>query len=207
MAESTTATTTTKPSASEAPASAPASAAAAVPTVLGPDPEQIAYAEARQKAVAADKAEAEKNKTDPWEDGAAVAQATADNAAARLEPTTQPGGSIDERDVVGGNIKEQVNQPSSGTKRDSTRAERLLVRAAKAAGTQKVAALVGRPITEWGLVGLGDELNGHYVLIDLDSLEKVEVIDRWVINDDRIFANSQQWPKPLVHGDTLERIG
>lgn len=109
-------------------------------------------------------------------------------------------------DVVGGNIKETVNQPLDALPRDANRRQRLLLRAARAKGTQTVAAIVGRPIDEWGLVGQGDTVIGHFVLIDLDTLEKVEVIDRWQIDQDRVFANSQQWPKALVHGDGLEQL-
>jgi hypothetical protein len=98
-----------------------------------------------------------------------------------------------------------VNQPTAGAAKDTTRQARLMLRAAKAMGKHGgLGALLGSADT-WGLVGLGDELNGHFVLIDLDTLEKVVVGEHWVIDQDKVFANAQQWPKALVQGDTLQK--
>lgn len=138
------------------------------------------------------------------EDSKRVAQAAAQTVE-RTVSVVRKGG-IDERDVVGGNVSETINQPSDAGTRDRTRAQRVLFRAARAAGTAKVGALVGRPLDEWGLFGQGDTVTGHYMLIDLDTLKKVEVTERMVIAEDRIFANAQQWPKALVHGDLLETL-
>lgn len=130
-------------------------------------------------------------------------------ATAEPEPgdvVKRKGGLTAEEDVVGGNVAESFSTPVTGAARDTNRARRLMLRAAKARGVQRVGALVGRPLDEWGLVGEGDRVLGHYMLIDLDTLKKVEVIDEWVVEGDRIFANAQQWPKALVHGDTLEKL-
>lgn len=117
------------------------------------------------------------------------------------------GGPTGSFDVVGGNIAQTFNQPLDTLPRDRTRAARLMIRAAKAMVKHpELGPLIGRPIDEWGLVGEGDTVIGHYVLIDLDSLEKVEVIDRWQIHEDRVFANAQQWPKALVWGETLAEL-
>lgn len=120
----------------------------------------------------------------------------------------EEGGATGDFDVVGGNISETVNQPLDAAPRDRTRAARLMMRAAKAVDgwPAGLSAMIGRPADEWGLVGQGDTVIGHYVLIDLDSLEKVEVTERWQIDEDRVFANSQQWPKALVWGETLAEI-
>jgi len=120
----------------------------------------------------------------------------------------EEGGATGDFDVVGGNIAETVNQPLDAAQRDRTRAARLMMRAAKAVGgwPAGLSAMIGRPADEWGLVGQGDTVTGHFVLIDLDSLEKVEVTERWQIDQDRVFANAQQWPKALVHGETLAEI-
>lgn len=115
------------------------------------------------------------------------------------------GGATGDFDVVGGNIAETLNQPLDAAPRDRDRASRILLRAAGAKGYQKIASMV-RPLDELGLVGQGDTVIGHHVLIDLDTLAKVEVTDRWQIGEDRIFCNSQQIPKALAHGDTLESL-
>lgn len=116
-------------------------------------------------------------------------------------------GGIDTRDILGGNIAETVNIPVEAPARDRTRQMELMLRASRAAGTKKLReTLVSRPLEEWGLVGKGDELRGHYILVDLDSLEKVEVIDYWKIDEDRVFANAQQLPKLLMRDNALEQL-
>lgn len=116
------------------------------------------------------------------------------------------GGISADKDILGGGIKETVNIPVTTPPKDRTRAQRLIIRAAKAAGTKKLAGIVGRPIDEWGLVGEGDEVIGHFILVDLDTLEKIEVIDRWKVEGDHIYANAQQLPKALVAGEGLQEL-
>jgi hypothetical protein len=116
------------------------------------------------------------------------------------------GGITANKDILGGGIKETINIPVETAPKDRTRMQQLMIRAAKAKGTQKLAPLVGRPLDEWGLVGKDDEVRGHFILVDLDTLDKVEVIDYWKIDQDRVFANAQQLPKLLVMGDGLKQL-
>lgn len=116
------------------------------------------------------------------------------------------GGLTGSFDVVGGNIAETVNQPLDTLPRGPNRTQDLLIRASQAKGTSRLLAAGARPVDTWGLVGKGDTVTGHFVLVDLETLEKVEVIDRWQIDQDRIFANSQNLPKALMHGDGLEKL-
>jgi hypothetical protein len=135
----------------------------------------------------------------------------ADEAPATPEPP-KPGevvrteGGMDTRDIVGGNIKETVNVPVTTAPKDRTRMQRLLIRASKAAGTAKLALVTGRPLDEWGLVGEGDRVVGHFVLVDLDTLEKIETIDEYTVEGDRVFANVQQIPKLIAFGDGLKQL-
>jgi hypothetical protein len=135
----------------------------------------------------------------------------ADEAPATPEPP-KPGevvrteGGMDTRDIVGGNIKETVNVPVTAAPKDRLRMQRLLIRASKAAGTQKLALVTGRPLDEWGLLGEGDRVVGHFVLIDLDTLEKIEVKEEYTVEGDRVLANSQQIPKLIAFGDGLKQL-
>ena len=166
------------------------------------DEAQAAYAEARNAAKNKQKQEAEK---DPLAEGQKLAEQRAEEAAAKSEVQVEEGGGLASNDLMAGKIAQTINQPSGGAQKDTTRAARLMIRAAKAMGKHAGLATLLPSADTWGLVGQGDELNGHYVLIDLDSLEKVVVTERWVIDEDRVFANAQQWPKALVQGDTLQK--
>lgn len=115
-------------------------------------------------------------------------------------------GGLDERsDIIGGNIKETLNIPVTAPTKDYNRIRRLMIRAAK---TKVVKALgpIERPLAEWGLFGEGDEVVGHFILLDLDTGDKIEVVDRLKIEGDHIFANAQQLNKALMRGDALQEL-
>jgi hypothetical protein len=115
-------------------------------------------------------------------------------------------GGIDTKDILGGGIKETVNVPVTAAAKDKTRQQKLIIRAAKAAGTKRLAGVVGRPLDEWGLVGEGDKVVGHFILVDLDTLDKIEIIDEYTIEGDHVYANAQQLPKLLVQGEGLKQL-
>ena len=50
---------------------------------------------------------------------------------------------------------------------------------------------VQRNLLDWGLVGQGDVVVGHMILVDLDSGEKVRVMPGTRIEEDRLFANTR----------------
>jgi hypothetical protein len=136
----------------------------------------------------------------------------ADQAPVAPEPP-KPGevvrtdGGIDARsDILGGEIKETVNIPVTAPTKDRTRMQRLLIRAARAPGTAKLSVVSGRPLDTWGIVGEGDEVVGHFILVDLDTLDKIEVIDRYKVEGDHVYANAQNLPKALVAGDGLKQL-
>lgn len=150
---------------------------------------------------------------------AAVAErrvAAADRDADQPEKPPEPpkpgevvrteGGISADKDILGGGIKETLNIPVTAATKDRTREQRITLRAAKAAGTKALAGVVGRPLDEWGLVGEGDEVVGHFILVDLDTLDKIEVIDRYKIEGDHIYANGQQLPKALMNGEALKEL-
>jgi hypothetical protein len=152
-----------------------------------------------------EKAPEPEKKVDQFQQGADVAKARAETAASNNEVTRAKGGGLASNDIMAGD-HETVNQPVGGAPKDMTRAARLMLKAAKAMAKHPgLGALVGSADT-WGLVGLGDELHGHFVLIDLDTLDKVVVGEHWVVDVDKVFANAQQWPKALMVGDTLKKV-
>jgi hypothetical protein len=143
-------------------------------------------------------------KVDAFKAGADAAKLRAETAADQNEVVKEKGGGLAVNDLMAGEHT-TVNQPVAGAAKDTTRAARLMLRAAKAMAKHPgLGSLVGSA-DSWGLVGLGDTIDGHFVLIDLDTLEKVVVVEHWVIDEDRVFANAQNWPKALVQGDTLQK--
>jgi hypothetical protein len=152
------------------------------------------------------------------EERAAAVAERRENAPAEqpdTPPPPKPGevvktdGGIDQRDIIGGGISHTLNTPVTAATKDRTRQQDIMVRASKAAGTRKLAGVVGRPLEEWGLVSGGDRLVGHFILVDLDTLDKVEVgPDEWTIpaDEQKVYANAQQLPKLLVAGDGLKKL-
>jgi hypothetical protein len=107
-------------------------------------------------------------------------------------------------EMGGGFIAETLApRPAQSTQ---AQAQTRLERAAASQVVQKVGHLVQRPLLDWGLVGQGDVVAGHMILIDLESGEKVRVLPNTRIEDDRILANSRNLPEFLINGDGLQRI-
>jgi hypothetical protein len=204
MAEPTS-TTSSAPKPATAPASSSSSTSSTPPKPPGfVDEAQAAYAEARN-AIKNEEKKKQAEEGDPIEAGQKAAEQRAETASTQSEVQVEEGGGLASNDLMAGKIAQTINQPSAGAVKDTTRQARLMLRAAKAMSKHAGLATLLPPADTWGLVGQGDELNGHYVLIDLESLEKVVVTERWVIDEDRIFANAQQWPKALMQGDTLQK--
>lgn len=159
---------------------------------------------------------AEKQSAEDREAAIAERRAAAPAEQPEAPPPPKPGevvktegGIAAERDILGGGIKHTLNTPVTGPVRDRTRMQDMMIRASRAAGTKKLANVVGRPIEEWGLVSGGDRLVGHFILVDLDTLDKIETgPDEWTIPDDeeKVYANAQQLPKLLVAGDGLKKL-
>jgi hypothetical protein len=70
----------------------------------------------------------------------------------------------------------------------------------------KLAGVVGRPISEWGLLGEGDVVKGHMLLLDLHTGEKVRGQDQHKIGEGKLYANLRNFPEGLTTGDTIEKI-
>jgi len=109
-----------------------------------------------------------------------------------------------EGEVAGGNIKSVLEPPSIA---ESVRAPLSKDRAALLSPIgRKIAGMVGRPVSEWGLLGEGDVVHGHMLLLDLQSGEKVRGLDGHKIGEGRLYANLRNLPEGLTTGDTIEQV-
>ena len=107
-------------------------------------------------------------------------------------------------EIAGGNIAAVLAPPPS-----STTLQRPLAKeqAALLSDTgQKIAALLGRPVTEWGVLGPGDVIKGHMLLLDLNTGEKVRAADGHRIKDGELYMNLRNAPESLATGDTIEKV-
>ncbi len=71
---------------------------------------------------------------------------------------------------------------------------------------QKLAGLINRPVSEWGLLGPGDVVKGHMTLLDLNSGEKTEALDGHRIGEGQLYMNLINAPQALSAGDTIKQI-
>lgn len=107
-------------------------------------------------------------------------------------------------EIAGGNIAKVLDPPP-----DLSKANVPLVKERAAMLSpigQKVAAYIHRPTSEWGLLGPGDVVKGHMLLLDLNTGEKVRAMDGHKIGEGQLFANLRIFPEALSTGDTIEQI-
>lgn len=107
-------------------------------------------------------------------------------------------------EVAGGNIAKVLDPPI-----DPNRVNNPLTKERAALLSpigQKLAGFIGRPPAEWGLLGPGDELRGHMLLLDLNTGEKVRGNDGHRVNPGQLYANLRNLPESLSTGDTIEQI-
>jgi hypothetical protein len=71
---------------------------------------------------------------------------------------------------------------------------------------QKIAALSGRPPTEMGIIGPGETIRGHMLLLDLNTGEKVRAMDGHRVNRGELFMNLRNVPESLATGDVISRV-
>src|SRR5205807_5193174 len=70
-------------------------------------------------------------------------------------------------EMGGGNIAQTLApRPATNT---AILTQQRLERAATSQVVQRFGSLVNRPLLEWGLVGQGDVVAGHMILVDLDN--------------------------------------
>jgi hypothetical protein len=107
-------------------------------------------------------------------------------------------------EIAGGNIKKVLEAPPS-----SEYLSRPLTKEQAAMLTQvyqKLAGLVNRPPSEWGLLGPGDTVKGSMKLLDLRTGEKVDGMDGHRVNEGQLYANLRNFPESLSQGDMIEKI-
>lgn len=107
-------------------------------------------------------------------------------------------------EIAGGNIAKVLDPPP-----DLSKANVPLVKERAAMLSpigQKVSAYIHRPPSEWGLLGPGDTVKGHMLLLDLNTGEKVRAMDGHKIGEGQLFANLRIFPEALSTGDTLEQL-
>lgn len=107
-------------------------------------------------------------------------------------------------EIAGGNIAKVLASPIVA---DQVNTPMTKERAALLSPVgQKIAGMVGRPISEWGLLGEGDTVKGHMLLLDLKTGEKVRGLDQHKIGEGKLYANLRNLPEALTTGDTLEQV-
>lgn len=107
-------------------------------------------------------------------------------------------------EVAGGNIVKTLAPPPPA---DSI--TRPMVKEQAAMRTkigQQIAGLIARPITEWGVIGPGDTVRGHMLLLDLNTGEKVRAMDGHRVNAGELYMNLRNVPEALATGDTIARV-
>lgn len=107
-------------------------------------------------------------------------------------------------ELHGGNIKAVLEPPPT----DET-AARPLTKERAAMLTpiyQKLAPFVNRPPSEWGIIGPGERIRGHMLLLNLHTGEKTRAMDGHRVNEGELYANLRQLPESLATGDTIEQI-
>jgi hypothetical protein len=66
---------------------------------------------------------------------------------------------------------------------------------------------IGRGPTDLGLVGQGQVVTGHMILIDIDSGEFVRVMDGARLEDDKVYINSRNVPEWMVNNPEMVKKG
>lgn len=107
-------------------------------------------------------------------------------------------------EVAGGNIERLLAAPPA-----TEAAARPMVKEQAAMMTKvgrELAGLIARPITEWGIIGPGETIRGHMLLLDLNTGEKVRAMDGHRVNKGELYMNLRNVPEALSTGDTIARV-
>jgi hypothetical protein len=107
-------------------------------------------------------------------------------------------------EIAGGNIAKVLDAPPG-----ASRLSGPLTKEQAALQTpifQKLAGIVARPPEMWGLIGPGETIRGHMMLLDLNTGEKVRGMDGHRVNEGELYANLRNLPEALSAGDTIDRV-
>ncbi|MPZ68605.1 MAG: hypothetical protein GEU71_03655 [Actinobacteria bacterium] len=105
------------------------------------------------------------------------------------------------REIGGGAIAEEHRAPEPEAEADPrVVAMERQRRAAASKVAREFGAVIGRPVTDWGLMGKGDRVRGHMILVDLESGKKERFLPGSRIEEDRLYANTRNFPVALVTG-------
>jgi hypothetical protein len=107
-------------------------------------------------------------------------------------------------EFMGGNIQVTLEPPPAGTLAQHPLTKEQA--AMRSPVYQKLAGFVARPLIDWGLIGPGETIRGHMLLLDLNTGQKVRAMDGHRVKEGELYANCRQLPESLVVGDTIERV-
>jgi hypothetical protein len=111
-----------------------------------------------------------------------------------------PGG-----EVAGGNIAKVLDPPpgAGGSMNAALTRERAALLSPVG---RKLAPYIQRPPAEWGIIGPGDQIRGHMLLLNLNSGEKHRAMDGHVVNDGELYLNLRNLPESLSTGNTIDQL-
>jgi hypothetical protein len=162
-----------------------------IPDALGNEPQ-------RQTAPA-DKTQLKRFPAPRPEDAEITAAATPDAESGAFGVSLPATG-----EVAGGNIRAVLEAPP-----DAAMVNRPMVKEQAAMASRvgrQIAGLVARPVTEWGVIGPGDTIRGHMLLLDMNTGEKVRAMDGHRVNKGELYMNLRNVPEALSTGDTIARV-
>src|SRR4030095_4652806 len=107
-------------------------------------------------------------------------------------------------EIAGGNISKLLAPPPPAPTVSQKMANEQA--AMKSDIGKQIAGLIARPVTEWGVLGPGDIVKGHMLLLDLNSGDKVRAMDGHRINAGELYMNLRNVPEALSAGDTIEKV-
>jgi hypothetical protein len=114
------------------------------------------------------------------------------------------GMTLEHEEIAGGNVARELTAPQDdAASREPLTRER---RALQSRVGQKLAGFIGRPVSEWGLIGEGDTIKGHMLLLDLDTGDKVRAYDSHIVGKGKLYLNLRNVPQALADGDTIDQV-
>lgn len=134
------------------------------------------------------------------------AQVDADGKPVTAGPTGSGGMALGAAgEIAGGEITDELRPVDAAT--EPNHALEVQRKAAKFEFFRTVMAVSGRPITEMGLLGKGDTVRGHMILVNAKNGEKVRAQDGAKIEGDDVFFNARNMPESLSQGDVKANLG
>jgi hypothetical protein len=107
-------------------------------------------------------------------------------------------------EVAGGNITKLLAPPPSTETISRPMAKEQAAMKTKVG--QQIAGLIARPVTDWGIIGPGDVVRGHMLLLDLNTGQKVRAMDGHRVNEGELYMNLRNVPEALATGDTIDQV-